>query len=67
MLQIYLERQEIIDAEIVRTVASKLDLELLVRHPQPDLAGVPAAPPAGFNGKSQLAHLPFHFSLTCPE
>ncbi len=44
MLQAYLERQEIIDAEIVRTVASKLDLELLVRHPQPDLAGVLAAP-----------------------
>ena len=57
MLAGYLQRQEIIDAEIVRRVASKLDLELLASRPQPDLDNIPAASSAGSNGNSQLAHL----------
>jgi general secretion pathway protein A len=40
MLAGYLQRQEIIDSEIVKKVASKLDLELLVRRPRPDVPSV---------------------------
>ncbi len=57
MLTGYLQGQEVIDAEIVRRVASKLDLELLVRRSQPDLDNIPAAASTGFDGMPQLAHL----------
>jgi type II secretory pathway predicted ATPase ExeA len=55
MLAGYLHRQVVIDSEIVRRVASKLDWEPLVRQTQQD-APVSAAPaPSG--ELSQLAHL----------
>jgi hypothetical protein len=61
MLAGYLHRQVIIDSEIVRRVASKLDLELLVRRPQQyaPVTAPPAAPAAssGSSELSQLAHL----------
>jgi general secretion pathway protein A len=46
MLAGYLHRQTIIDSAIVGRVASKLDLELLVRRLQQDPAGIPPAAPA---------------------
>jgi hypothetical protein len=49
MLLGYLHRQEIIDAEIVEKAAAKLDMELLVRHPDQDPANdiIPAGSPSG--------------------
>ena len=55
MLAGYLHRQLMIDSELVNRVASKLDLELLVRRPQPETASV--APAAPSSELSQLASL----------
>src|ERR1700687_3341822 len=58
MLAGYLQRQTIIDSELVKRVASKLDLELLARRPQQDLAvSAPPAVPADSSDLSQLANL----------
>ena len=58
MLAGYLHRQVIIDSEIVRRVASKLDLELLVRRPQQDApVSAPPAAPAASNSPSELSQL----------
>src|SRR5216683_93098 len=58
MLAGYLHRQVIIDSEIVRRVASKLDLELLVRRPQQDApVSAPPAAPAASNSSSELSQL----------
>jgi hypothetical protein len=58
MLLGYLHKQDVIDSEIVERVASKMDLELLVRHPQPKAADdQPAIAPYPNNGSSQLARL----------
>jgi general secretion pathway protein A len=57
MLAGYLHRQTVIDSVIVGRVASKLDLELLVRRPQQDLAGISPAASAGSSDLSQLANL----------
>jgi general secretion pathway protein A len=57
MLAGYLHRQTIIDSVIVGRVASKLDLELLVRRPQQDPAAIARAASAGSSDLSQLANL----------
>ena len=58
MLLGYLHKQDVIDSEIVERVASKMDMELLVRHPQPKAADdQPAIAPYPNNGSSQLARL----------
>jgi hypothetical protein len=57
MLAGYLHRQDNIDSEIVRRVAAKLDMELLVRRPQQDPANIPPAALEGANSTAQLAHL----------
>jgi type II secretory pathway predicted ATPase ExeA len=57
MLAGYLHRQTIIDSVIVGRVASKLDLELLVRRPQQDPADMAPAATAGSSDPSQLANL----------
>jgi general secretion pathway protein A len=57
MLAGYLHRQTVIDSVIVGRVASKLDLELLVRRPQQDPAGMAPAASAGSSDLSQLANL----------
>jgi general secretion pathway protein A len=57
MLAGYLHRQTVIDSVIVGRVASKLDLELLVRRPEQDLAGISPAASAGSSDLSQLANL----------
>jgi type II secretory pathway predicted ATPase ExeA len=55
MLAGYMHRQLLIDSEIVKRVASKLDLELLVRRPQQE--PVSASPAAPSSELSQLANL----------
>jgi len=55
MLAGYLQRQTIIDSEVVKRVASKLDLELLARRPQQDLPV--SAPPAASSSSSDLSQL----------
>ena len=55
MLAGYMNRQLMIDAEIVKRVASKLDLELLMRRPQQE--PVSAAPAPASSELSQLANL----------
>jgi type II secretory pathway predicted ATPase ExeA len=57
MLAGYLQRQVIIDSEIVRRVASKLDLELLVRRPPQEPVSTPPAAPAVSSELSHLAQL----------
>jgi general secretion pathway protein A len=57
MLAGYLHRQTIIDSVIVGRVATKLDLELLVRRPQQDPAGIPPAASAGSSDVSQTGNL----------
>jgi type II secretory pathway predicted ATPase ExeA len=57
MLAGYLHRQTIIDSVIVGRVASKLDLELLVRRPQQDPVGISPAASTGSSDLSQLANL----------
>ena len=47
---------EIIDADIVKEVAGKLNLEALVRRPQMDLVARQSVHAANANGTSQLAH-----------
>jgi type II secretory pathway predicted ATPase ExeA len=54
MLAGYLHRQLIIDSGIINRVASKLDLELLVRRPQ---QGPGSAPPDDSAGPSELSQL----------
>ena len=54
MLAGYMNRLLMIDCEIVEKVASRLDLELLVRPPRPEPVSVPAAPSSEL---SQLANL----------
>ena len=55
MLAGYLQRQTIIDSEVVKRVASKLDLELLARRPQQD--SPVSAPPAASSSSSDLSQL----------
>jgi type II secretory pathway predicted ATPase ExeA len=55
MLAGYMHRQLMIDTEIVQRVASKLDLELLVRRPQQE--PVSASPAPASSELSQLANL----------
>jgi general secretion pathway protein A len=55
MLAGYMHRQLMIDCEIVKRVASKLDLELLVRRPQQE--PVSASPAPASSELSQLANL----------
>jgi general secretion pathway protein A len=57
MLAGYLHRQTIIDSVIVARVASKLDLELLVRRPQHDPTSIPPDASTGSSDLSQLANL----------
>lgn len=57
MLAGYMNRQLMIDTDIVKKVASKLDLELLVRHPQQEPVSASAAPATPSSELSQLASL----------
>ncbi len=57
MLAGYLHRQLVIDSGIMDRVASKLDLERLVRHPQQDPLSAPPDASAGPSELSQLAQL----------
>jgi general secretion pathway protein A len=55
MLAAFHRGLEVIDAEIVKEVAEKLNLESLVRRPQVDADSQPSAAPAETIGTSQLA------------
>jgi type II secretory pathway predicted ATPase ExeA len=57
MLAGYLHRQLIIDSGIINRVASKLDLERLVRRPQQEPLSAPPDASAGPSELSQLAQL----------
>lgn len=57
MLAGYLHRQTVIDSVVVVRVATKLDLELLVRRPQLGSVSTPPAVAAGSSDLSQLANL----------
>jgi hypothetical protein len=46
---------EVVDADIVKQVAGRLDLESLVRRPEPDAASQQAAAPGVAIGASELA------------
>jgi len=55
LLEAFHRGLEFIDADIVKEVASKLNLGALVRRPQIDFAATQSAAPANANGTSQLA------------
>jgi general secretion pathway protein A len=57
MLAGYLHRQLVIDSGIINRVASKLDLERLVRRPQQEPLSAPPGASAGPSELSQLAQL----------
>jgi general secretion pathway protein A len=56
LLEAYHRRLEVIDADIVKGVAGKLNLESLVRRPQANAASHQPAAPAVAVDASQLAH-----------
>src|SRR4029077_9481210 len=56
MLKAFQRGQEIIDADIVKEVTGKLNLESLVRRPQVKAASHRPAAPAGAVDATQLAH-----------
>ena len=58
MLAGYMHRQLTIDTETVKKVASKLDLQLLVRRPQPEpVSASPAPAPVAVPASSELSQL----------
>ena len=64
MLAGYLQKQKILDAEIVKKVVSKLDLDLLVRYPQPVVPDITSiAQVNGTSGSSDVTK-PSHALLT---
>jgi hypothetical protein len=57
MLAGYMHRQSTIDGDIVKRVASELDLELIARHPQQQTVEAAPAPIASAAPSSELSQL----------